>query len=80
VTVKSDWHPWKQYSQSIGREEGMQIDDSDEQCSNTWLSIHDSLDPDSNVTVESNSHPEKQCVQSFSTEAGMQIDESNEQV
>jgi hypothetical protein len=31
VTLERDLHPWKQYLPSFSTEEGMQIDESDEQ-------------------------------------------------
>jgi hypothetical protein len=61
-------------------EEGMQIDESDEQTKNGAPSTNESREPDSNVTVERDLHPEKQYWPSLSTEEGMQIDESDEQL
>jgi hypothetical protein len=58
----------------------MQIDESDEQFTNTLLSILDNFDSVSNVTSESDPHPWKQPWTSFSTFRGMQIDESDEQL
>jgi hypothetical protein len=42
----------KQRSQSCSTEEGIQIDESDEQLENANFAIHESLEFDSNVTVE----------------------------
>jgi hypothetical protein len=56
----------------------MQIDESDEHPRNANLSMHESLEPVSNVTLESPMHPVKQVSQSCSTDDGMQIDESDE--
>jgi hypothetical protein len=58
---------------------GSRIDESDEQSSNAELSIHESLESDSNVIVERESHPQKQSSQIVSTEEGIQIDDSDEQ-
>jgi hypothetical protein len=60
-------------------EEGMPIDESDEQPSKTELSIRDSLELDSKVTAEIRRHLTKHLSPMNSTEAGMQIDESDEQ-
>jgi hypothetical protein len=61
-------------------DEGIQIDESEEQDENASLSTRESLEPDSNDTVERASHSEKQWLQSLSTEGGMAIDESDEHV
>jgi hypothetical protein len=63
----------------ISTEEGMQIDESDEQYRNTDCSIRESLESGSKVTFERLSHRRKQFSQMISTEEGMQIDESDEQ-
>jgi hypothetical protein len=63
----------------ISTDEGIQIDESDEQPPNTHLSIRESLESGSNITFERVAHPEKQCSQMISTEEGIQIDESDEQ-
>jgi hypothetical protein len=69
----------KQFPQSSSTEEGIQIDESDEQSPNADFSIHESLEFNSNVSVERERHPLKQFSQSFSTEEGIQMDESDEQ-
>jgi hypothetical protein len=79
VSVERDLHPEKQFLPSLSTEEGMQIDDSDEQNQNADSPMDESLESDSNVSVERDSHPEKQYGPSRSTEEGMQIDESDEQ-
>jgi hypothetical protein len=79
MTVESEEHPPKHNCQSCSTEEGMEIDESDEQFRKTPGSRHESLEPDSNVTCESEEHPPKHPWQSCSTEEGMKIDESNEQ-
>jgi hypothetical protein len=56
----------------------MRIDESLEHFANAEGSMHERLEPDSNVTDERDQHSEKQDSQSFSTEEGMQIDESDE--
>jgi hypothetical protein len=65
VIVERDSHPLKQLLQIFSTEEGIQIDESDEQYSNAEASIDDSLEPDSNVIVERDSHPLKQCLPIF---------------
>jgi hypothetical protein len=79
MTVERARHSSKQYPQSFSTEEGMQMDESEEQFRKAEASIQTSLEPDSNVTVERDSHSAKDCRQSLSTEEGMQIDESEEQ-
>jgi hypothetical protein len=56
VTVERDLHPKKQFLARLSTDEGMQIDESDEQNQNADLSMNESLEPDSNVTVERDSH------------------------
>jgi hypothetical protein len=69
----------KQNGQIFSTEEGIQIDESDKQFWNARYSIHESLEPDSNVIVERDSQSEKQESQIFSTEEGIQINEIDEQ-
>jgi hypothetical protein len=52
-------------------EEGIKIDESDEQSQNALRSIHESLESDSNVIVERDLDPEKQSLPIFSTEEGI---------
>jgi hypothetical protein len=61
------------------RDDGTEIDESDEQEENADLSICESLEPDSNMIVERDLHPSKQFAQILSTEQGIQIVESDEQ-
>jgi hypothetical protein len=56
VTIERDSHPEKQALPRISREEGMQIDESDEHPNNADCSIRESFEPDSNVTVERDLH------------------------
>jgi hypothetical protein len=63
----------------ISTDQGIQIDESDEQLINAYFSIRESLDSLSNLTFDSVSHPLKQYSQSTSTDEGIQIDESDEQ-
>jgi hypothetical protein len=56
VTVERDWHKEKQYLPRRSTDEGMQIDESDEQFKNADSSIDESLEPDSNVTAERDLH------------------------
>jgi hypothetical protein len=60
-------------------EEGIQLVESDEQFENAELSIHESLESDSNVIVDREVHLSKQHEQIFWTEEGIQIVESDEQ-
>jgi hypothetical protein len=57
----------------------MEIDASDEHFAKTLGSIHESLEPDSNVTVERAEHPVKHSLQIRSTDDGMTIEQSDEQ-
>jgi hypothetical protein len=68
VSVERDLHPEKQSSQIFSTEQGIQIDESDEQSLNAERSIHESLELDSNVIVEIDLHLQKQSSQIFSTE------------
>jgi hypothetical protein len=63
----------------IRTDEGIQIDESDEQYSNAYSSIRESLDSLSNLTFDRARHPRKQCKQMISTDEGIQIDDSDEQ-
>jgi hypothetical protein len=51
VTIERDKHSLKHKLHSFSTEEGMQIDKSDEQFAKAPPSMHESLEPDSNVTV-----------------------------
>jgi hypothetical protein len=64
---------------SISTEEGMKIDENNEQPENADSAIDESWEIDSNVTVERDLHPDKHDLPSISTEEGMKIDESDEQ-
>jgi hypothetical protein len=46
VIVERDLHPPKQRSQIFSTEQGIQIDESDEQHQNASLLIHESLESD----------------------------------
>jgi hypothetical protein len=56
VTVERDSHREKQNLPSVSTDEGMQIDESDEQEENADSPIDESLESDSNLTVERDSH------------------------
>jgi hypothetical protein len=56
VIVERDLHSLKHLSQIVSTDEGIQMDESDEQSQTTEFSIHESLDPDSNVIVERDLH------------------------
>jgi hypothetical protein len=58
-------------------DDGMQIDERNEQEENAERPSNDNLHPDSNATVESFAHPEKHFAPMFSTEQGMRIDGSD---
>jgi hypothetical protein len=60
-------------------EEGMQIDDSDQQLENADSPIRVSAEPVSNVTLDRVGHPSKHESQRIVTDEGMQIDESDVQ-
>jgi hypothetical protein len=77
--MTSTFRNCRYFRNKIRREEGIQIDESDEQRSNADSSRDKSLEFDSNVSVERERHLLKQFWQSFSTEEGIQIDESDEQ-
>jgi hypothetical protein len=57
VTVEIALQREKHRSPRLSTEEGMQIDESDEQEENADLAIEESLELDSNVTVERELHP-----------------------
>jgi hypothetical protein len=65
--------------QIVSTEEGIQIDESDEQYENAQDSIHESLESDANVIVKRELHRSKQYSRIFSTVRGIQIIESDEQ-
>jgi hypothetical protein len=73
VIVERDLHPLKQSWQIFSTEQGIQIDESDEQLENAEPSIHESLELGSNVIVERDLHQRKQSLQIFSTEQGIQM-------
>jgi hypothetical protein len=79
VIVERDWQSKKHCLEIVGREDGMQMDGTDEQHWKADSSMHDSLDPDSNVTAKRELQPEKHSRPSVSTEAGTVIEKSDEQ-
>jgi hypothetical protein len=52
VIVEREPHPLKQLLPIFSTEEGIQIDNSEQQESNADRSIHESSEPDSNVIIE----------------------------
>jgi hypothetical protein len=72
VTIAPDQYPEKHYSESICIEEGMQIDESDEQSRNAQMSIDRSFGCASNATFDRIQHPEKRRAQRFAMDEGMQ--------
>jgi hypothetical protein len=58
--------------------DGIKIDESDEHCENTDLSITDNRESDSTLITERFAHFPKQFAQTVSTEEGIQIDERDE--
>jgi hypothetical protein len=63
----------------ISTDEGIQIDESDEQHQNADCSIRESLDSLSNCTFDKVPHVEKPCSQMILRDDGIQMDESDEQ-
>jgi hypothetical protein len=70
-------HPEKQPHQSRSTEEGMQIDESDEQFPNAYSPIETSFERHSNMTEAREEQWWKQCTPMLSTEEGMQMAESD---
>jgi hypothetical protein len=60
----------------ISTEEGIQIDESDEQSRNAAFPMCESSDSFSKLTSDKVSHSQKQFSQMISTDEGIQIDES----
>jgi hypothetical protein len=58
----------------------MQFDETDGQSANAWLSIDESLEPDSKETVERHRQAEKQLSARFWRNEGMQMRESDKQL
>jgi hypothetical protein len=72
-------HPEKQFSKTTSTDDGMQIDESDEQFENASRPIRDNAEPDSNVTEPRLLQSQKQLSPSSATDEGIQISESDEQ-
>jgi hypothetical protein len=62
----------------ISTDEGIQMDESDEQSRNADFSIRESLESVSKRTFERFRDPAKQATPMISTKEGIQIDESDE--
>jgi hypothetical protein len=77
LTTEREEQPKKQNPESRSTEEGIQIDESDEQFENAQGEIRESREPGSNVTAERDKHSPKPT--SSSTDEGMKNDESDEQ-
>jgi hypothetical protein len=77
VIVEREEQYWKQNGPIRSTEEGIQMDDSDEQPLQALFSMDDSLEPGSNVIVEREEQRVKQDSPNLSTEEGMQIDDSD---
>jgi hypothetical protein len=60
VTTKRDWQSLKQSAEIAVTEDGMQIDESDEQFWNADCPMYESVESGSNVIVARDSHPLKQ--------------------
>jgi hypothetical protein len=56
VIVERELHPSKQLSQIFSTDDGIQIDEINEQLRNASRSIYESLELDSNVIVERELH------------------------
>jgi hypothetical protein len=67
VTFEREEHPRKQQWQSHRTEDGMQIDESDEQSENASDSIRDSREPDSKTILETSGQNPKQPTAKVST-------------
>jgi hypothetical protein len=80
VIVERDVHPKKQLLQISLTEEGIQIDERDEQFLNAYSKIHQTLEPRSNVILERDLHSLKHSREIPCTKAGIQIDETDEQL
>jgi hypothetical protein len=78
-TFEREWHPAKHSVQSVSTEEGMTIDESDEQSRNARSPMNGSREPEPNVTPERDRHRKKQSSQSSLTAEGIKIDDSDEQ-
>jgi hypothetical protein len=78
VTVERDRHLEKQHIPIFSTEEGMPIDESNEQCSNASRSMTTSLEPGSKLTDDRDAQCWKQRRWRLATEEGIQIDESVE--
>jgi hypothetical protein len=78
VTVERALHLTKPQLPSVSTDEGIQIDESDEQPANDDSPMHQSREGLSKITVERDRHSEKQLWQRLSTANGMQSDRSAE--
>jgi hypothetical protein len=73
MTVDRKRHPEKQHWPKMWRDDGRQIDESEEQPKNAESATDEMREPDSNVTLKRDLERTKQCTSRVSTEAGMQI-------
>jgi hypothetical protein len=78
MILEREWHPEKQRSQGFLRDEGLQIDESDEHCDNAQSPINESSELGLTVTLRRAVHLRKQEAERFPTDGGTQIDESDE--
>jgi hypothetical protein len=60
ATLKRAEQPLKQSSRSFSTEDGIQIEESVEQCVNSPRGINEGFEPDSNMTVERDAQSAKQ--------------------
>jgi hypothetical protein len=63
VTVEKDRQPLKQFRQSVSAAQGTRIDESNEQFTNSSVSMHNNAEPDSNLTVKETDIPGNNCGQ-----------------
>jgi hypothetical protein len=78
VTVEREEHPPKHSSQSRSTDDGIEIDESDEQSRKAASAMRESFEPESNVTLEREEQSLKHSLQSRSTDVGRKIDKSDE--
>jgi hypothetical protein len=79
VPVERDSHLLKHCWQSVSTDEGIQIDESDEQSSNAEGPMDESREPESKITLEIVLQLAKQESPNFVTPEGMQIEERDQQ-
>jgi hypothetical protein len=79
VTTQREEQNWKDVSPILSIEDGMQMDESDEQETHAEVPMDGRLEPNSNVSTTRDSHRSKQASRTFSTDEGTQNEERDEQ-